>query len=265
MKGVWMQKDAAGNDRYILGSLSQALELIEYLADNEYSTLTQIAQALNVSKTVIYRHLYTLQYYGFIDRTASSSYTLGHKFVFLGQKVLKQNTIHQKVKAILGDLTARFNETSHMGILNDESQLLIVSKVNAGATMQMTSTIGRTLHAYCSAMGKCLLAHLSAEEKKWYFHDRVLCKYTGNTLTEPSDFEREFEDILQRGYSLDNEESEEGLFCIAAPVRDSKGAVFAAISLSGPVGRIKGKIADIIPSLFTAAKGVQAVLEEPQI
>ncbi|MHC1787082.1 MAG: IclR family transcriptional regulator [Christensenellales bacterium] len=257
-----MDKDKEINNGYLLGSLSQSLELIDYLADNEYSTLTQIAQALGLSKTVVFRQLYTLQHHGFVFRSGASTYTLGHRFVFLGQKVLRQNTLHQRVKGALGDLTARFNETSHMGILDDETRVLIVSKVNADVTMQMTSNIGKTLQAYCSAMGKCLLAHGDETLRRRYFAGRMLCKYAANTITEPDDFEREFAAIRQFGYSLDNEESEEGLFCVAVPVRDKQGRVYAAISLSGPVGRMQGKIQPMIESLQATARGI-SLLTEP--
>lgn len=248
-----MQKKEKPTDKYLLDSLSRALNTLEYIAENSYSTLTQISQATGDNKTVVYRQLYTMQKHGFVDKTNAGAYVLGHRLVFLGQSALKQNILHQQVKGVLQALTNRFNETSHLGILNDSSQVLIVSKVNSEASIQMTSEIGRTLDAYCSAMGKVLLAFSSKEFLNRYFSVQPITFHTPNTLTSREELVKEFEEISRNGYAFDNQESEEGLFCIAVPVCNRAGRVYAAVSLSGPSSRMQTKTEEIIKSLKEAA------------
>ncbi len=248
-----MQKKEKSTDKYVLDALSRALTTLEYIGENSYSTLTQIAQATGDNKTVIYRQLYTMQKHGFVEKTSAGAYTLGYRLAFLGQSALRQNTLHQNVKGVLQGLTNRFNETSHLGILNDSSQVLIVSKVNSDATIQMTSEIGRTLDAYCSAMGKVLLTFASEDFRRQYFAAQPFVCRTRNTLTNKEEFEKEFEHIREHGYAFDNQESEEGLFCVSVPVRNQQGRVYAALSVSGPTSRMMGKTEDIIQALKEAA------------
>lgn len=234
---------------YILDTVSNALAVLDYVAANGYSTLTQISESLGINKTVVFRILHTLQYSGYIAKTDSSTYILGHKIVLHGQLALKHNAMHQLAKGKLRELTNRFNETSHLGLLDDSANVLIVSKIDATATIQMTSNIGKTMPAYCSAMGKCLLAHMEQTQLKEYLAAAPFPRRTLTTLVSADELEREFEQIRSQGYAFDNEESEEGLFCIAVPVRNSEGQVYAAISLSGPATRMINKINQVIVQL----------------
>lgn len=244
--------------KYMLETVSNALQVLDYVGQNGYSTLTQISESLQINKTVVFRMLHTLQHYGYIDKTDNGAYTLGFRLISQGQTAIKQNAIHQLAKGTLKKLTEQYNETSHMGILNDDQDVLIVSKVDASSTIQMTSNIGRSLPAYCSAMGKCLLACLEAEERSAYLARGAFERRTANTLVSAATLNRELASVMRSGFALDNEESEEGLYCIAVPVLDRFGKAFAAISLSGPATRMKHKAQSMVDSLKAAALQVSA-------
>jgi len=245
-------------DKYILGTLNNAILVLNYVADNGYSTLAQISENLGLNKTVVFRILHTFQRYNYIAKADNFSYILGSKLVYNGKSALKHNAIHQQVKGHLKVLTGMFNETSHLGILNDDDEVLIVAKVDADSTMQMMSNIGRTLQAYCSAMGKCLLAFQSAQETMKYIDQVRMVRKTPQTLTTAEELLSDLEAVRARGYALDDEESEEGLFCIAVPVRNGNGAVYAALSVSGPVNRMKNKREMIIEQLMHTAGDIQS-------
>ncbi len=241
---------------YLLDTLSNAMAVLDHVAANGYSTLTQISDTLGINKTVVFRILYTLQAAGYIAKTENSTYILGHKMVLLGQLGLKHNAMHQQVKGKLRELTAQFNESSHMGLLDDSANVLIVSKIDATATIQMTSQIGRTMPAYCSAMGKCLLAYLDPAELKDYLNTAPFPRKTLTTLVSAEELLRELTLVRSRGYAFDNEESEEGLFCVAVPVHNSQGEVYAAISVSGPANRMINKINLVVEQLPVVANEI---------
>ena len=247
----------------MLDTVSNALAVLDYVAESGYSTLTQISETLGINKTVVFRILYTLQASGYIAKTETSTYTLGHKVILHGQLALKHNAIHQRVKSVLRDLTAQFNESSHMSLLDDSMNVLIVSKIDATATIQMSSNIGKTMPAYSSAMGKCLLAHTDPGRLKDYLNTAPFPRQTLTTLTTAAELEREFELIRSRGYAIDNEESEEGLFCVAVPIANAKGQVYAAISLSGPSTRMINKTSQIIEQLPFVAREISRLEAEP--
>ncbi|MDD3572804.1 MAG: IclR family transcriptional regulator [Eubacteriales bacterium] len=241
---------------YLLDTVSNALAVLDCVAENGHSTLTQISEDLGINKTVVFRILYTLEAGGYVTKTETSAYTLGHRVMLHGQQALKHNALHQRVKGVLRDLTTRFNESSHMGLLDDNANVLIVSKIDAAATIQMSSQIGKSMPAYCSAMGKCLLAHMNPLQLKEYMNSAPFPKKTLTTLTTAKELERELGQIRERGYAIDNEESEEGLFCVAVPVANSRGKVYAAVSLSGPSSRMINKTSQIIRQLPLAAQEI---------
>ncbi|MDD4081335.1 MAG: IclR family transcriptional regulator [Eubacteriales bacterium] len=240
----------------MLDTVSNALAVLDCVAESGHSTLTQISETLGINKTVVFRILYTLEANGYVAKTETSAYTLGHRVILHGQQALKHNAIHQRVKGVLRDLTTQFNESSHMGLLDDSANVLIVSKIDAAATIQMSSQIGKTMPAYCSAMGKCLLAHMDPGKLKEYLSAGPFPRKTLTTLTTVPELERELQLIRERGYAIDNEESEEGLFCVAVPVTNSRGQVYAAVSLSGPSTRMINKTSQIIAQLPLVAREI---------
>lgn len=248
---------------YLLDTVSNAMAVMDHVAANGHSTLTQISETLGINKTVVFRILYTLQSGGLIAKTENATYTLGHKTILHGQLALKHNALHQQVKNLLRELTLLFNESSHMGLLDDSTSVLIVSKIDATATIQMTSQIGRTMPAYCSAMGKCLLAYLDEAHLKEYLSTAPFPKKTLTTLVTAEELQREFALIRSRGYAFDNEESEEGLFCVAVPVYNNLGKVYAAISLSGPATRMINKTSQIIQQLPLVAREISKLESDP--
>jgi IclR family KDG regulon transcriptional repressor len=241
---------------YILDTVSNSLKVLEYVANNENSTLTQISEALNINKTVVFRILYTLQQGGFVAKNSNLGYNLGPKVIQLSNLALRHNAIHQLVKGVLSRLTNDFNESSHMGLLNDSNEVLIVSKIDATSTIQMTSHIGKIMPAYCTAMGKCLLAYLDQNQIDDYLNKAPFTRQTNRTITSAQGLAEELKLIKSRGFSIDNEESEEGLYCISTPVYDRFDEVYAAISVSGPATRMKNKKNDIITQLKLASQEI---------
>jgi IclR family KDG regulon transcriptional repressor len=106
----------------------------------------------------------------------------------------------------------------------------------------MCSYVGKRAPLHCTALGKVLLAFLPEEERKKILEQKELPRLTDNTITDRNKLEKELSKIQKQGFSLDQEENEKDVRCIAAPIRNYRGKVIAAISISGPAFRIDKKV-----------------------
>ena len=127
--------------------------------------------------------------------------------------------------------------------------------------------LGSKAIAHCGAAGKALLAFLAEDEVEDLIKRRGLKAFTRNTLTTPTQLRNGLQLVRERGYAIDNEEFEEGLECIGAPVRDYSGKVVAAMSIAGPASRItEDKVPVLARSVIDAAQELSAELgyQDPQ-
>jgi DNA-binding IclR family transcriptional regulator len=162
-------------------------------------------------------------------------------------------------------LVLETGETAHICVL-DENRMLSIANVESPRTLRTPSTVGRRTHLHCTSVGKALLAHLPMEEQNELIKKLELTAYTRHTLTKPSRLKAELKLIRQRGYAIDDEEFEEGLRCIGAPVMDYSGGVVAAMSIAGPTFRLtEGRIPMVAGSVIHAAGELSAELGYKEI
>jgi IclR family acetate operon transcriptional repressor len=123
----------------------------------------------------------------------------------------------------------------------------------------MASRIGRRNPAHCTAVGKAMLAHLPEQETDDILRRHGLTRLTANTITTPAELHAELRAIAARGYSVDNEEVEEGVRCVGAAVLDHAGRPIAAISVSAPAFRLPmEKVPALAVSVVKAAQALSA-------
>ncbi|CUS95312.1 IclR family transcriptional regulator [Candidatus Kryptonium thompsonii] len=111
-------------------------------------------------------------------------------------------------------------------------------KIIADRNFVIISEVGKRLPAHCTGLGKAMLAFLPESDVKRIIKEKGLKKFTKNTITNKKDLFEELKKIRECGYAIDNEEIEDGLRCIAAPIFNGDGEVIAAVSISGPSSRI---------------------------
>jgi len=122
----------------------------------------------------------------------------------------------------------------------------------------MASNIGVKLPAYNTATGKVLLAGLDENTLNQFFDEVKLKEYTKTTITKEKELRKEIEEIKEKGYGIDNEESEEGLMCFAAPIKNISNTAVAAISISGPAFRMKENKDELIKSIIKVSNEISA-------
>jgi len=243
-------------------SLDRAFTIIEIIANaQEPLSLKNITELADLPKPTVYRILSSLEKWGYIEQDDNNNYKLGTKFLFLGAKVQESLEIKKIARPFLKELNAVTNETVFLGIL-DKGRSLYVDKLDSSHTVRLVSRIGSRNYVHSTSLGKCLLSGLSERQILKILEEHGMPALTTNTITDKGVLLKEVELVKQRGFALDNIENEEGVRCIAAPVKDHKGKVVAAVSISGPVQRITDEAIEtkLKPALLnTVAKISQAL------
>ena len=204
-------------------------------------SIGDISRALSLPKPTVHRILSTLCRMGYAAQDDNSkNYRLGFRLVELGQSVLDRINIRRESRPFLHELADGVQETAHLAILDSADILYLdkVERISHPVALRMASKIGMRNYAHSCALGKLLLAFLPQGERGEILAQKGLPKRTNNTIVDVKDLTQHLQTIKFQGYAVDNEENEEGIRCVAAPIRNYKGEVIAGISISGPAVRI---------------------------
>jgi len=228
-------------DKYFfIRSLAKGMHILELLSDNEALTVTQIAKLMNINRAGSHRFLSTLKELGYADKDESSRYYLTSKVIGLGMKVLDRFEIRKIARPFLQELSTKFNETINLGYFNGE-EVLTIDKIESTEILRMDAGIGGREPAYCTSLGKAILAFIPDTQLETYLRVVELTAFTPNTVTLKDKLKEELTDIKENGYAIDDEELSVGLRCIGAPLFNHNGQVRYAISISGPSIRFGSK------------------------
>lgn len=232
---------------YRVQVLERALAILETLAGEESEpTLIELSERLGLHKSTVHRLLVVLEQYRLVERNQhGGGYRLGLKLFELGSKAVARLDLRERARPYLEQLVYETGETAHLCIL-DHGEALCLEKVEPPRSVRVPTNIGQRHPAHCTAVGKALLAFLPDSKLDDLIKRRGLRAYTRNTITTPAQLKEDLERVRRLGYAVDNEEVEEWLRCIGAPVRDYSGEVVASISIAGPNFRLTD---DKIPML----------------
>jgi DNA-binding IclR family transcriptional regulator len=145
---------------------------------------------------------------------------------------------------ILRELAEKTGETAYMVVL-DGSEVVYIEKIESQQLtggLKMASKVGSRNPLHSCAVGKTLLSFFPEQELDRLIREKGLSRRTVNTITEPEKLKEQLRVVRTQGYAVDDEENEEGIRCLAAPVFDEKGRPVAAISVSGPAFRVTKKV-----------------------
>jgi len=205
--------------------------------------LNDLAQMLDSPKSSVHRALGALRRADFVEQDADSRYRLGYGFLKLAFSYYEELDEAGRVRPALAALASEFGETTHYAIL-DRSEVVYLAKVHPPTSrFQMTSVIGGRNPAYCTGVGKALLAYeLTSREDVNEFVDRLeapLVSYTKNTFVTSATLHQELSLIRELGFAMDREENEEGINCLAFPLfLTSKTKPDGAVSITAVAQRL---------------------------
>lgn len=241
-------------------SVRRALRVLNcFSAEQPELGVTELARMLVMHKSTIHRLLVTLEVEGFVYRVGSGAYTLSWKAFRIGSAAAAWEAMRDAVLDGLRGVAERTGETAHLAVLS-EQKVLYVEKVDGSWSLRMPSAVGKTLPLNCTALGKVLLAGLEPEAAERIVYATRWPRMTDHTITDPAALLEEVRKAAGQGYAIDHEEIEEGLLCVAAPVKDDRGVTCAALSIAGPASRLDRRLEESIEVVREACAGLSARL-----
>jgi IclR family KDG regulon transcriptional repressor len=245
-----------------VNSVDRALVILEYLGTQSKEVgVRELGQAIGLSKSSVHRILQTLRARGFVKWNPDNArYSLGIKAFEVGCGILRSMEAHTVAKPVLEQLAVALGETVFLGVL-DDTELVYIEKVDGRRPVKMYADIGARRPMHSTGIGKALLAHLDRAEIDRIIASKPLARYTKNTLTDPEALRQELERVRRQGYAEDNEETEEGLYCVGAPLFNYSGRPVASISVAVPkFGQQQLQKERVIKHVVAAAQEISAKL-----
>ncbi|WP_232699286.1 IclR family transcriptional regulator [Brevibacillus daliensis] len=221
----------------MISSIHTAFKVIKCFSHKTQELgISEFAAILGKNRSTVHHIVLTMYNEGVLVRTPNRKYRLGTKLLSWGEMVHEQYKSFFMATPIIDNLVKRTNEIVHLAIIENEEVSYLIKK-EPNKPINIATGIGTRQPLYCTGLGKALLAFQSKS-----FIDKVITKgmtkRTDNTIHTREKLIQELTQIRKQGYAIDNEEFEEGLFCIAAPIRDYMGNVVCAISVTGPEFRM---------------------------
>lgn len=211
-------------------SLDRAFDILELLAHNRGGMfLKDIGDTLDLNKSTVHRLLKSLRLRGYIEQDGETNrYRLGLAFVALSSQYLNRLEIKTEAEPFLRKLSEDLGETVFLATLSD-NQVVYLDKVERFDGIRRYSIIGQRAPVHCTSLGKSLILDMEEEDILRILPDPME-KITEHTLTRPADLLNQLHRFRQQGWTQDQEERERGVSCAAAPIRDYRGQIIAAIS-----------------------------------
>ena len=215
---------------------------IELLARSGPSGLLDISNELELNKSTVHRILNSLICMDYVKQDPDTSkYSLTFKICSLSNQVLSHNSLIDIARPYIQDLAEQTGETVHL-VQMEGINAVYIDKVEAPHnSVRMVSMVGKTIPLYCSGVGKAILADMDDDQIRQIWEQSELHTYTANTVTDYNTFLKVIATIRNNGYSMDNEEMEIGVRCIAVSLGCVHHKLPYAISISAPKARMKDK------------------------
>ncbi len=224
---------------YMIQSVSHALDILESFTRTEDELgVTELSKRLGLHKNNVFRLLATLENRGYIEQNKSTeNYRLGHKTLQIGSIFIEQRECRRQARPVLEDLAAGSGETAVVAVLRG-NKVIYMDSVETNRTVRAVSRIGAIYPAFCTAVGKIQLAHLSTADVDRLYPEPTLTALTERGIKTRDALHAELKQAAQRGYALENEEMEIDVRSIAVPVKDFSKKVIAAIGIMAPASRL---------------------------
>jgi len=216
-------------------TIERSFELLRLLKDSPNGlTLKEICELMNIPKTSGFDIVQSLYNIGMVERPSDDikRYTIGIGLFVLGNSYLAKKSLYNVGNKFLKALAEKLNKTTFIGILSDD-KVVYVQKYEPEVSVKTSCNVGSTADIYATSLGKSLLAFSPKEVQDRIIPNINFIKLQSNTIDNEEEFRKELELTYHRGYSIDNNENEEGIFCIGAPIFDSESNLIATVSASG--------------------------------
>jgi IclR family transcriptional regulator, pca regulon regulatory protein len=239
-------------------SLDRGLSVIRaFDADHPRLSLSEVAAATGLSRAAARRFLHTLVHLGYMHNNGGR-FSLRPKILELGYAYLSSLTLPEVAMPHLEELVDQVRESSSISELDGED-VVYIARVPTKRIMRVTISVGTRFPAYATSMGRVLLAAKPDDWLDSYLSSVRLRELTDHTITSTTALRQELRKIRSRGWALVDQELEEGLRSLAAPIRDADGSVIAAVNVSTHAGRrsVESVVQDLLRPLLSTAERIE--------
>lgn len=220
-------------------SVERTLDILEALADRGEAGIAQLSHQVGLHASTVHRLLSTLIARGYVRQNHETGrYQVGLKALDVARAVRDHLDLRMEALPILRELMQKSGETANLAVLDGQHLVYLEQVSSPGWMLRMFVQVGARAPLHSTASGKVLLANLPEVELNKKLANYSLTPYAGRTIVDKGVLLSELADVRRDGYATDYGEQEEGVSCVAGPVRDFTGRVVAAISISGPWIRI---------------------------
>jgi len=219
-------------------------------------SMTQIAEHIGIHKSTVHRLLATLEKKRFVQRDPDTgTYRLGIRLLQMAYLTLEQNDIRRLAVPFLQRLNDQYQENIHLAVL-DDADVVYIYIIESHQRVILAAAIGQRLPAYATASGKAILAFLPDEVVRRIL-DRGMPQWTRYTPTSPDAFFEDLHSIRESGFATSEQEYEEAINAVAAPIFDLEGQPTASIAVAGPAYRLtRERMSEIGPVVVTTARDI---------
>lgn len=242
-------------------SLARGLAVVKAFSDQRRAmTIAQISHKTGIPRAAVRRCLYTLKQLGYADSEANNFF-LKPKILTLGYSYLSSTPLTVSAQPCLNQLSRTLNESCSLAVLED-NEVLYISRSQTSRVLSVALNAGSRLPAYCTSLGRVLLAGLTEAALDQYLSKVKLVAYTDRTVVNEARLREIIAETRQRGFAIVEEELEIGLRSIAVPVRGASGATMAALNIGAQATRVSRAQLEqtFLPALLTAASELSVLL-----
>lgn len=251
----------AGRQSHHVQSLARGLAVIRAFDESRPElTLSEVAREVGLTRAAARRFLLTLADLGYV-RTDGRRFSLTPRVLELGYSYLSSLTLPELAQPHLEQLSSEVHESSSVSVL-DGGSVVYVARVATSRIMSVAINVGTRFPAYATSMGRVLLAGLDADELEARFAEQELEPLTDKTVTDPRKLRAEIDRVRSQGWVIVDQELEAGLRSVAAPIRDRRGRVVAAMNISTHASRktLERMRKELLPPLRRTAAAIEADL-----
>jgi IclR family pca regulon transcriptional regulator len=250
--------DAPRSER--LQSLERGLAVLRsFTPEHPALTISEVAERAGLTRATARRVLLTLADLGYVDADRRE-FTLSRTVLELAKPFSLERDPWAFARPYLESLTERTGESASIAIL-DDTEILYVARSQTRRLMTLAVTVGSRLPAHATSKGRVLLAFLPEPELEAYFARRAIARYTERTVVDEVELRNILAEVRREGFAVVDQQLEEGLSSVAAPIVDASGRVSAALSLCAHAGRVDGATlrSDFVPLVVETARRVSAL------
>jgi DNA-binding IclR family transcriptional regulator len=225
---------ATNSSQYQVRALERALQILgAFSLERPERSLSELSMMTDLAPSTTLRLLSILAQHGYVERSPDTDrFRIGVGMFERGSIYIQTTSVEAESREALVALARDTNQTASVAVL-DRGEIVHIAVVQPERAIRYYAPVGQREMAHCTGLGKALLSGLSDAELQEVIEQRGLPSRTDRTITTIAQLRTHLATVRERGYAMDNEESIVGLRCVAAPIRDDRNRVVAAVSASG--------------------------------